>query len=48
MADLTFFNIHQVLERGHLLLQRRGDPQLVGTIFDELRVETAKTNTSAQ
>lgn len=48
MATLTFLSVHQVLEGGHLLLQRRRDPQLVGTVCDELRVETAKTNTPAQ
>lgn len=47
-TDLTLLQTHQALERGHLLLQRWGDPGKEGATFDKLGVETAKTNISAQ
>lgn len=48
ITDPTLFHIHQALEGGHLLPQRGGDPGKEGATSDKLRVETAKTNISAQ
>lgn len=41
IAVLVVGHIHQVLEGGHLLLQRGGDPRKEGAAFDGLGVEEA-------
>lgn len=42
IAVLVVGHIHQVLEGGHLLLQRGGDPRKEGATFDGLGVEEAE------